>query len=229
MASPVAVATPSAPLALTLPAPDGLPLAAAFYPPVLSGSPAGAKAPGVLLLPMYGRSKSDWAPWASQLQMRGIAALALDLRGQGQSSGPEDWTKAPADVSAAWQALVARPEVDPQHSAIVGASIGANLALIVGANTPGVATVIALSPGIDFRGVQPVGYLGNFGQRGVLLIASQDDAYSYDSVRQMAPLIPKGETNYFTTAGHGMAMFSAPTLGPMLLTWLEDHLGILKG
>jgi dienelactone hydrolase len=227
--SPVAALTPPAPVSLMVTAPDGLSLAADFYPPLLGEGPAGTKSPGVLLLHMYGRSKADWAAWAAELQKRGIAALAVDLRGQGQSGGPEDWAKAPADVSAAWQALIARPEVDPQHCAIVGASIGANLALIAGANTPGVATVIALSPGLDYKGVQPVGYLGNFGQRAVLLVASQDDAYSYTSVQQMAPLVPKGETNYFAKAGHGMAMFSAPTLSPLLLTWLENHLGVMKG
>jgi len=222
-------ATPSAPVSLTVTTPDGLSMAGDFYLPALSGVPAGSKVPGVLLLHMVGGSKADWAVWARELQLRGFAALAVDLRGQGQTGGPEDWAKAPADVSAAWQALISRPEVDPQHSAIVGASIGANLALIVGANTPGVATVIALSPGLDYKGVQPVGYLGNFGQRPVLLVASQDDAYAYTSVQQMAPLVPKGDTNYFAKAGHGMAMFSAPTLSPLLLTWLEDHLGVMKG
>jgi pimeloyl-ACP methyl ester carboxylesterase len=227
---PPGAPTPAAPQPLSIAAPDGLSLAATFYPPALSsGSPAGAKAPGVLLLPMYGSTKSDWDVFARELQKRGIAALALDLRGQGQSAGPEDWAKAPADVTAAWQALIARPEVDPKHSAIVGASIGANLALVVGAGTPEVAAVIALSPGLDFKGVKPVGTLGNFGDRGVLFIASQDDQYSYDSVRQMASLAPKGETNYFATAGHGTDMFSAPTLTPMLLSWLEDHLGVMKG
>lgn len=227
--SPAVAPTPSAPISLTLTAPDGLLLAATFYPPALSGAPAGAKAPGILLLPMYGRTKADWDAFARELQKRGMAALALDLRGQGQSGGPEDWAKAPADVSAARQALGARPEVDSKHTAIVGASIGANLALVVGASTPEVSAVIALSPGLDFKGVKPAGTLGDFGQRGALFIASQDDAYSYDSVRQMASLAPKGETYYFTQAGHGTDMFNAPTLAPMLLSWLEDHLGIMKG
>jgi pimeloyl-ACP methyl ester carboxylesterase len=224
-----AVSTPAAPVSATLAAADGVALATTFYAPVQTGSAADAKAPGVLLLPMVGERRTAWEAFARALQLRGFAVLAMDYRGQGESSGTVDWTKAPADVRAVWQALLARPEVDAKRSAIVGASIGANLALVTGAGDPSVVTVIALSPGQDFRGVQPASGLGNFGQRGVLFVASQDDAYSYDSVRQMAPLVPKGETNYYAKAGHGTAMFAMPTLEPLLISWLEDHLGVLKG
>jgi len=221
--------TPLPPLTLTIAAPDGAQLAASFYPPVALSQGAGQKAPGVLLLHMLGGSRADWAAFARDLQERGTAALALDLRGQGQSPGPEDWAKAPADVRAAWDALLARPEVDGQRSAIVGASIGANLALIVGANNPGVVTVVALSPGVDYHGLQPSGVMSNFGARPVLLVASQDDAYSYTSSQQLAPLAPAGETYFFTNAGHGTAMFNDPALEPLLLDWLQKYVGLMKG
>jgi dienelactone hydrolase len=224
-----AAPTPMAPTTATLTAADGIALATTFYRPVQSGAPAGAKAPGVLLLPMVGQSRTEWDPFARALQLRGFAVLTVDLRGQGESGGSVDWAKAPADVQAVWQSMLARPEVDAEHSGIVGASIGANLALITGSNNSQVATVVALSPGQDYKGVQPAGGLGNFGQRAVLFVASQDDAYAYDSVRQMAPLVPKGETYYFAKAGHGLAMFTMPTLAPLLFTWLQDHLGVLKG
>jgi len=228
-ATPAAMPTPAAPISATLSAPDGSTLATTFYPPVQVGSATGAKVPGVLLLPMANESRAEWDSFARALQLRGFAVLTADLRGQGESSGPVDWAKTPGDAQAVWQALVARAEVDADRSGIVGASIGANLALITGANNSNVATVIALSPGQDYYGVQPAGRLGSFGQRGVLFVASQDDVYAYDSVRQLAPLVPKGETYYFAKAGHGTDMFSMPTLAPLLFSWLEDHLGVLKG
>lgn len=221
--------TPLPPVTLNITAPDGVPLAASFYPPVVISQVAGQKAPGVLLLHMFGGSRTDWAAFARDLQERGTAALALDLRGQGQSPGPEDWTKAPADVRAAWDVLIARPEVDGQRSAIIGASIGANLALIVGANNPGVVTVIALSAGADYKGLQPSGVMSNFGARPVLLVASQDDSYSYTSSQQLAALALAGETYFFTHAGHGTAMFSDPALEPLLLDWLQKYIGLMKG
>jgi len=227
--TPAAMPTPAAPVSATVAAPDGAALATTFYAPLQTGSTASAKAPGVLLLPMANQERAEWDSLARALQQRGFAVLSMDLRGQGESAGPADWAKSSADVQAVWQALLVRPEVNADRSGMVGASVGANLALIVGEDNPNVATVIALSPGQDYYGLQPAGKLGNFGQRGVLMVASQDDAYAYDSVRQMAPLVPKGETYYFADAGHGIDMFGTPTLAPLLISWLEEHLGVLKG
>jgi predicted esterase len=125
--------------------------------------------------------------------------------------------------------MVARKEVDAKASALVGASIGANLALIVGANNAEVVTVIALSPGEDYHGLTPSPLLPNFNGRPVLFVASQDDAYSYTSAQKMVTLAPAGETYYLANAGHGTAMFSNPNLELALIDWLRKQLGILKG
>ncbi len=228
--TPVIAVTPAPPVKVTVNT-DGATLAASYYPPAVS-PPAGAQsAPGVLLLHMLGRSRGDWDAFAKELQKLGIAALTLDLRGHGESTGPADWAKAPGDTRAAWEALIQQAAVDPKDTAIVGASLGANLALIAGANitNPPVVGVVALSPGLDYRGVQPEPVLPNFGQRPVFLVASQNDAYSYDSVKQMAAKAAKAETYYFTNAGHGMEMFADPALQPLLLDWLTKVLGVLKG
>lgn len=219
-----ATATAAPPSDLAITASDGIKLAASFYPPA-----SAAPAPGVLLIHMLGRNRTDWAKLANDLQSRGYAVLALDLRGHGDSAGPIDWAKAPADVRAAWDVLVARPEVDPALCAILGGSIGANLALIVGANNPDVVTVIALSPGVDYQGLKPSGVLSNFGERPIFLVASQDDAYAYESVKQMTTLAPNAETYYFAKAGHGTAMFTDPQLETLVLDWLSQHIGALKG
>jgi dienelactone hydrolase len=226
---PAARPTAGAPVVVTITASDGKKLSADYYPPVVITRVAGQKAPGVLFLHMVGGSRADWAALARQLQAEGIASLALDFRGQGASAGPEDWNKSVDDTRAAWETLLSMPEVDSQRTAIVGASIGANLALIVGANNAKVATVVALSPGDDFQGVRPTGLLSNFGNRPVYLIASQDDSYSYSSVGHMAPHLAAGETFFYTNAGHGTAMFSNPDLATRVLAWLGVHIGDAKG
>ncbi len=214
---------PAEPAKLTLTASDGAQLVGLFYPPL------NAPAPGVLLLHQLGGSKADWDAFARDLQQQNVAVFALDLRGYGESAKPEDWSKAPTDVRTAWDFFLARPEVDPQAVGIVGASIGGNLALIVGANNPAVVTVIALSPGQDYHGLTPAPLLANFGARPVLLIASNEDTYAYTSAQQMTKLLSAGESYYLTNAGHGTAMFSDPNLETVLFDWLKNKLGILKG
>lgn len=228
-ASPLPLPTPSEPLNLTITASDQAQLAATFYPPIT------AKAPSVLLLHMLGgcSCRKDWDPFARELQKRGFAALALDLRGHGDSPGPEDWVKkSPGDVLAAWDVLTHRPEVDQKSSAIIGASIGANLALIVGANNPDVVAVVALSPGEDYQGLRPLGVLGNFAlppARLVLLVASAEDTYSYSGVQKMATQFPTLQTQYLANAGHGTAMLSDAAFVEFLFNWLDRHVAILKG
>ncbi len=228
-AVPGARPTPAAPVTVTITASDGSKLSADYYPPVIVTQVAGKKAPGVLLLHMLPGSRADWAAVARQLQAQGMAALALDFRGHGASAGPEDWGKSIDDTRAAWETLLSMPEVDPQRTAIVGASVGANLALLIGANNAKVEAVVALSPGDDFLGIRPTGVLSNFGNRPVYLIASQDDAYSYASAQHMAPHLAGGETFFYTNAGHGTAMFSNPDLATRLLGWLGVKIGDAKG
>lgn len=221
--------TPAQPAAVTIAAPDSVELAATYYAPLVVEPVAGRQAPGVLLLHMLGGSRADWDGFARELQAAGFGVLALDLRGHGDSPGPEDWEKSIGDTASAWQALRARPEVDPDRTALVGASIGANLALIVGANNAGVAAVAALSPGTDYHGLKPQGLLPNFGNRPVYLIASQDDADAYASAQAMLPDLPAGEAFYYRNAGHGTAMFGNPDLGTRLTSWLAVHIGEAKG
>ncbi len=221
--------TPRPPQTLTFTATDGVELAASYYAPAIAQPVAGQRAPGVLLLHMLGRARGDWDAFARALQANGMAALAVDLRGHGESGGTEDWENSPGDVRTAWDFMVAQDDVDFERSAMVGASIGANLALIVGANNPDVAAVIALSPGLDYHNLKPAGLLGNFGERPVLIVASQDDAYAYQSAQQMAPALAAGESFYYTNAGHGTAMFANPDLEQRLIAWLLKYVGEPKG
>ena len=227
-APPVAatgLATPSEPVSLNFNAKDNARLAANYYPPIVR------PAPGVLLIHMLGGSKADWDSFARELQKQGYAALAIDLRGFGGSAQPEDWTKAPDDVKSAWEVLAARPEVDRNRTAIVGASIGANLALMVGGTDERITAVVALSPGLDYHGLNPSSALAGFAQRPTFLIGARDDSYSADSVEKLAKLSVSAETLILDTAGHGTTMFTRePTLTQQLIEWLNKNVrDVLKG
>ena len=54
-----------------------------------------------------------------------------------------------------WRWLAARPEVDEGALAVIGASIGGNLALLGCVEWEDCRAAFALSPGRDYRGLQP--------------------------------------------------------------------------
>jgi alpha-beta hydrolase superfamily lysophospholipase len=221
--------TPAAPVETTITAADSTALKAAYYAPAVAEPVAGEGAPGVVLVHGREGSRADWDALARELQANGFAVLTLDLRGHGASPGPTNWDASVGDVAAAWRHLRARPEVDRARTALVGADVGANLALIVGANNADVAAVAALSPGDDYQGLRPAGLLPNFGARPVFLVASRDDDASYQAAQGMAPLLTTADTYYYLTAGHGAAMFVETDLSTRLLSWLAVKMGEAKG
>lgn len=214
-----------APQPVTITAADGVQLAATFYP---SGGEEGQRSPAILLLHMVGRNKESWRDFAAFVQgCSRYALLALDLRGHGASGGSQEWGKMPQDVAVAWAALIQRPDVDPERTAIIGASIGANLALVQAAHEPRIRGVVLLSPGLEYRGIKTADPMQAYGQRPVLIVAAQDDGYAADSSRKLNDLA-KGERQLemFTGNAHGTDLLSAqPGLRWLILEWLEKMLG----
>ena len=152
---------------------DGLALVGDYYAP--AGEALDAGAPGVLLLHMLNSNRAAWAGLIPPLQEAGYAVLAVDMRGHGQTGGRADWPLAEADVQTWLDWLRAQEGVDPARLSLVGASIGANLALRGMANDPDVLTAVALSPGLDYRGVTTADAIATIDDRPVMLVAGQGD------------------------------------------------------
>ena len=135
---------------VTVEAADGRLIQATLLTPLTSGA-----APGVILLHMLGDDRTVWGEvgLAADLVDAGYAVLAVDMRGHGETGGAQDWALAADDLARVWDDFAARDTVDEARTAIVGASIGANMALGLGADRPEVRGVVLLSPGLDYRGV----------------------------------------------------------------------------
>lgn len=205
---------------LTIPAADGVTLVGAFY------APDNVPAPTVLLLHQVGGQKEDWAAFATQLQVAGYAVLAPDLRGHGESEGETEWAVMADDVARALETLADQPEVDAERIAIVGASIGANLALVGGTAAPSVRAVALLSPGLDYRGVRTEEAMIAYGDRPILIAASQEDTYAVSSAQTLERLA-QGQPvlAIYDGAGHGTEMLARqPDLNDLLLSWLQMQL-----
>jgi dienelactone hydrolase len=193
---------------------DGATLNAVYY------EPARRPGPGIVLVPMPGRTHSDWDAAASQLADAGFAILAFDFRGAG------DMGPSAMDVRAAKSFLRERPDVIPDGIGMAGASLGANLALMDAADDPGVMSLALLSPGLDYKGVRTEAAMKKYGGRSVLLIGSTKDPYTARSIKQLVTIGPGTREVRLTDAvAHGTVMLSRdPGLIGVLVDWFKRTL-----
>jgi dienelactone hydrolase len=182
--------------------------------------------PGVLLLHMLGSNRQAWEDVAPEIAAGGYAALAVDMRGHGETGGNLDWGKAADDLQHVWRYLAAIPDIDEGRTAVIGASIGGNMSLITGAAEPLIRTVVLLSPGLDYRGVTTEDVIQTYGDRPILIVASQDDLYAAQSSQTLSELaLGVAELQLYQGAGHGTNMFRAePGLISVILDWLNQYL-----
>ena len=201
---------------------DGLILIGTYYTPADSESPW----PGVILLHMLWSDRSAWDEYAYELAGNGFAVFALDMRGHGETGGEVNWDLAAEDIRLIWDNLSEREEIDPARMGIVGASLGANMALVSGANEPEVRTVILLSPGLSYAGVETTVAIKAYGERSVFIVASQEDTYAADSSEKLNELaLGESKLEMYQDAGHGTFMLeNQPELRGGIIDWLRDHL-----
>jgi alpha-beta hydrolase superfamily lysophospholipase len=204
---------------------DDLMLVGDFYPVVTD---TDQPRPAVLLMHMLGSKRSAWQSLIPALWEKGYHVLTVDLRGHGETGGGIDWPKATADVQTWLDWLRAQKTVRGEAIAIIGASIGSNLALLGCADDQQCVTAIALSPGLDYYGLKPqAAVVTGLRKRSALLVASQADGYSADSVKQLLT-DTRGDVAARIYAGgaHGTEMFDfaqSKGITPLILAWLDEH------
>lgn len=203
---------------------DGVKIAGDYY--------EGTGIKGVLLLHMMPADRKSWTAFAQKLQTSGFTALAIDLRGHGGSQGGPDGYKkfsdaehraSRLDAEAGAEFLKAKGVSDFHF---VGASIGANLALEYLANHQDAKSAILLSPGLDYRGLETETLVSLIRpEQGLYLAASNDDAYSFDTVQKLAEKIyfdDRRVLKIFENSGHGTAILEKnPEFMDELTEWLK--------
>jgi alpha-beta hydrolase superfamily lysophospholipase len=182
---------------------------------------------------MLHKSRREWEHVAQRLASDGIGALALDLRGHGESGGAAasdgaqpDYASMVLDIKAARRHLAQRGEVQQARVGLIGASIGANLAALEASGDASIASVVLLSPSLDYRGLRIEAALRKIAGRPVLLVASDDDPYAFRSVRELhkAGGGPR-ELLIVKQAGHGTDMLARdPDLVRALVDWFRRTL-----
>jgi dienelactone hydrolase len=143
-------------LEMSLPTKDGFTLKGTLTVPVPARK--GGKAPVVILAHQFHATRVGWGDLPERLHARGIATLALDLRGHGESEGPakvtEDFMasakavgfdRIPGDLALAATWVRKQKGIDQRRLALAGSSVGA-FAAVLGAREPKAVAVLALSP-----------------------------------------------------------------------------------
>ena len=221
---------------------DDVGIIGTFYPV------QGDSVPVVLLLPGYGKTRDEWAGFASYLQRNGIAALAIDLRGQGESTRQmtaegvraiqyqqfttQDFRNMQLDVEAAVSWLQDQPGIRKDGIAIAGASMGANVALRYAAVDEDIAAILLLSPGINYRGLRTDDVITNVGKRPLRIVVSRYDPFAFESskrlieIRKDAGQVADDKELINCTGNlHGTEMLTGvKKLQDGLLVWLQEVL-----
>lgn len=204
------------------PLPDGMTTTQDGYTIAYDEYPNKGK-PGVILLHMMRRSRTDWESVATWLQKKGYAVIAIDLRGHGHSSGnrdeftAEDYNNMVNDVAAA-KGILEGMGADTSRVSIIGASIGANVAYKYAAKDKSVKTIILLSPGMSYQGVELTETL----TQPVFIVASKDDPNSAIASGTLAQR-NNAELLLYQDAGHGTNMFQKPDLATKISNWLQEY------
>lgn len=185
----------------------------------------------VLLLHMRPADKDSWNEFAARLNAAGLSALAIDLRGHGESVEQDgkkiDYRDFPGgshadcrkDIDAAMDFL---NNNGVKNIYVVGGSIGANLAIDAMARYGEMKKGVALSPGLEYLEVSAENVISKI-TNNLFLAASADDDYSYKSVKKLHELNPRTEIKLYDDAGHATKMFSKyPELMGELVKWLKN-------
>ena len=139
-------------------------------------------------------------------------------------------SRCPPNVVSALSFLRVQPSIDKTRLAIMGASIGANLAVIVAANDeqsgkePPISCLVLLSPGLNYHGVQPVGQGHDLDQMPVLIIAGTANTQSIGGAQALSNAARGAELQQFNGSAHGTALFQAdPNMIPNIVDWLRKY------
>lgn len=209
--------TPALAATVSLTTPDGV---------TLHADATGRGSHGVLLVHDAGRTSADWSLFAEKLESKGYQVLVIDLRGHGESASildaDPDWEKMPADVESGLAWLRKR---GAKQVSIVGAGLGANLALQVGSSDPAVHSLVLLSPGLNIKGFKPSQSMGGWGDRPLLLAAGQGDGLAANTVKYLAKVAtgPKRDLLMDGDDSGANLLEENPNLEDNVLAWLAGN------
>jgi len=201
---------------------DGVPIKGDYYRPVAEN------APGVLLVHGSGRDRSVWQLFARQLMEQGMAVLAIDLRGYGESGGEAGDQNKGEDVAAGVDFLKAQAEVDPQNILLVGENDGSWWTLAYAAKHPDIRAVALITPGIRYDKKLLEQMMTEYGDRPIFIAVSDNEGNHDENAVKTAKLLDRlavgpHELVVLHDYGWGTGLLMQENgLAAKLLAWLQQ-------
>ncbi len=195
---------------------------------------------GAVLVHSMTTNRDSWAYAQRVLSKRGIATLAIDLRGHGESTNGPDGSVlnftafADADHQSSIHDVIGAVRwlrdkgLSTDRIFVVGASIGANLAIQMLTEEPRMPGAVLLSAGKQYRGIDAFEDAQNLlPAQALYIVAAEDDAEAFKDSQQLYAEAPVNEKSFqqYKVAGHGTAIMNADsTLADKIADWMLKHL-----
>ncbi|MBI4568435.1 MAG: alpha/beta fold hydrolase [Planctomycetes bacterium] len=190
----------------------------------------------VVLLHQLGADRATLRDFALNVRGAGYNVLTLDLRGHGESVSrageplfaadltPDDFVRMAQDLSAAVAAARARAHLKEAAVALVGFSLGANVAWRHAAGDPTTRAVALVSPGSDIAGLRLEDGAAGF-TRPLLVVAAEQDVAGLRGAL-MAQDLAGGPKQSLIVAGaaHGQALLASEQHGAAVRAAILDFL-----
>lgn len=214
---------------------DGMIVKGTLYVPKTDKKPSV-----VILLHSLGGTQKDWANLPSLLTDKGYAVMALDLRGHGQSIytrkmqrkywqnfSDETYKKIPDDIVRGIDNLKNYKQINSSQIGIVGCGIGATVGAIAAASrAQSVKTLVLISPSEEFRGMNVLLKIVDFGTHPILSLAGQNDRSSVAAVHKIKKVAQaENKIIIYPKAGAGLLLYkNYPTLKNEIVNWICEKL-----
>lgn len=192
-------------------------------------NPNATDQPSVLLVHGLNEQHGQYEPLIDRLGDRGWQVLAMDLRGHGDSINLTSGTQRTADTFRNADLYLAREDLNASQrylgappTFVVGASVGANLALAHAADNSGVQGLVLLSPSMGqgpLSAREPnLAYAGP-----IFYLASEEDRQSAQAVRTLSDEHP-GPVDVQIEEGraHGTDLLDEATVD-RIETWMANR------
>lgn len=199
------------------------------------------KVPLVVFLHSIGEDSAEWGTFPLEVkeQLR-VATLNINLRGHGksilnknskkvywQNFQDKDYKKFPYDVIDVLKYIKDQyPEIDSSRVALVGASLGANTALMTGSYGVNAKTIIMLSPMLNYKGYDLRLPIVKYGNHPLLFIVSKKDRYPYQSCVELIKFAQgKKLLKAYPSGGTGVSLVKfKPDAKSLIINWIKESL-----